>query len=418
MNKSPAAEPNTRLHGPWRQITRLAWVLVVLVSLGLFLGSALESLRAPLPTGCTVIECDPMSLTADDLALVQGSGLSDVLFTRILPGLDLLWNLSFVVVAGLIFWHRSDDWMALVLSMVLALLGTIAFSTANDDLLRTHPEWTSLAGWLDFIVYPSFLLVLLIFPDGRFVPRWTAVAVVPMLIMFVFLEVDLPYILIFIGYLGVCVYAQIYRYRRVSSPLQRQQTKWVIFGLLGAAGIMVVWLFVVSVLPPERPTLARTYFLLFGHPLIRLLGLLFPVCITIAILRYRLWDIDVIIRRTLVYSLLTLTLGLVYFGCIVVSRTLVAPLVGGSELAIVVSTLAIAALFTPLRRRIQNVIDRRFFRRKYDAAKVLAAFGTTARDETNIGQLTNELLRVVDTTVQPEFAGLWLRELGSSEAKE
>jgi hypothetical protein len=130
----------------------------------------------------------------------------------------------------------------------------------------------------------------------------------------------------------------------------------------------------------------------------------------IAILRYRLFDIDVIIRRTLVYSLLTVTLGLVYVGCIVVSRTLVAPLTGGSELAIVASTLAIAALFNPLRRRIQTIIDRRFYRRKYDAANVLAAFGTTVRDETDLDALTAAMLRVVDETVQPEFVGLWLRE--------
>jgi hypothetical protein len=134
------------------------------------------------------------------------------------------------------------------------------------------------------------------------------------------------------------------------------------------------------------------------------------VTLGIAILRYRLFDIDVIIRRTLVYSLLTLTLGMVYIGCIVVSRTLVAPLTGGSELVIVASTLAIAALFSPLRRRIQNVIDKRFYRRKYDAAKVLAAFGMTARDETDLDALTTEMLRVVDETVQPEFVGLWLRE--------
>jgi hypothetical protein len=135
-------------------------------------------------------------------------------------------------------------------------------------------------------------------------------------------------------------------------------------------------------------------------------------------MRYRLFDIEIIIRRTLVYSVLTLTLGLVYLGCIVLSRTLVAPLIGGSEvaivastLAIVASTLAIAALFNPLRRRIQNVIDRRFYRRKYDAAKVLAAFGATARDETDLEQLTAEMLRVVDETVQPEFVGLWLKQV-------
>jgi hypothetical protein len=144
-------------------------------------------------------------------------------------------------------------------------------------------------------------------------------------------------------------------------------------------------------------------------------NLSFPVfigCLTVAILRYRVFDIDVIIRRTLIYSTLSLTLGLVYLGCIVLLQQLVVPVVGGSELAIVASTLAIAALFSPLRRRIQSLIDRRFYRRKYDAAKVLAAFGVTARDETDLERLTGEMLRVVDETVQPEFVGLWLRESG------
>jgi hypothetical protein len=105
----------------------------------------------------------------------------------------------------------------------------------------------------------------------------------------------------------------------------------------------------------------------------------------------------------------------VYVGCILLSRTFVAQLVGSSELAIVASTLAIAALFTPLRRRIQNVIDKRFYRRKYDAAKVLAAFGATARDETDLEYLTAAMLRVVDETMQPEFVGLWLKDAQSVE---
>ncbi len=97
-------------------------------------------------------------------------------------------------------------------------------------------------------------------------------------------------------------------------------------------------------------------------------------------------------------------------GCILVSRALVTPYIGGSELTIVASTLVIAALFNPLRKRIQNIIDKRFYRRKYDAAKVLGAFGATARDETNLDALTGELLRALDETMQPEFVGLWLRD--------
>ena len=127
-------------------------------------------------------------------------------------------------------------------------------------------------------------------------------------------------------------------------------------------------------------------------------------------LRYRLYDIDVIINRTLVYGALTVSLGLVYIGCVVLLRQVLAPLTGSSELAIMASTLAIAALFTPLRRRIQTMIDRRFYRRKYDAAKVLAVFGATVRDETDLDALTSEMLRVIDDTMQPESIGLWLRD--------
>src|SRR5262249_9481238 len=139
-------------------------------------------------------------------------------------------------------------------------------------------------------------------------------------------------------------------------------------------------------------------------------AVLVAVAAGMAILRYRLWDIDIIIRRTLVYSLLTLTLGLVYIGCIVASRAVVAPYLGGSELTIVASTLAIAGRSAPLRRGTQNLIDRRFYRRKYDAAKVLAMFGASVRDETDLERLSAAMLQVVDETMQPEFVGLWLKE--------
>jgi hypothetical protein len=135
---------------------------------------------------------------------------------------------------------------------------------------------------------------------------------------------------------------------------------------------------------------------------------LVAVAAGIAILRYCLFGINTIIRRTLVYGRLTLTLGATYAGCILLRRTIVAPAVG-SEFAIVASMLAIAALFYPLRKRTQSFIDKRFYRRKYGAAKVLAAFGATVRDETDLDALTTELLRVVDETMQPEFVGLWLR---------
>jgi uncharacterized membrane protein len=199
----------------------------------------------------------------------------------------------------------------------------------------------------------------------------------------------------------------VHNLRTLREPMARAQVRWMALGLAGPfLGALLDGL--IGLLLPSVTSVADW---IYSNVLIALL----PLCLGIAITRYRLFDIEVIIRRTLIYSTLTLILGLVYVGCIVVSQTLVAPYIGGSDVAIVASTLAIAALFTPLRRRIQNFIDKRFYRRKYDAAKVLAAFAATARDETDLERLTAEMLRVVDETMQPEFVGLWLKDARNAE---
>ena len=205
----------------------------------------------------------------------------------------------------------------------------------------------------------------------------------------------------------------LFRYRRASG-VERQQLKWVAFTAVLAGSFLVgqqlAWLaalLVANSLGWELPGLNQS--------LENLLNVTFNVClyagVGIAILRYRLYDIDIIINRTLVYGSLTVSLALVYVGGVISLQGLLRALAGqGSQLAIVASTLAIAALFNPLRRRIQSFIDRRFYRRKYDAAKTLEVFSAKLREETDLDELNSDLVRVVRETMQPEHVSLWLRK--------
>jgi hypothetical protein len=149
--------------------------------------------------------------------------------------------------------------------------------------------------------------------------------------------------------------------------------------------------------------LSLTLTLLIALPLL-------PLSVALSILRYRLWDIDLLIRRTLVYGVLTALLALLYFGLVVLLEGVLRSLVGSSgQVATVISTLAIAALFNPLRRRIQDFIDRRFYRRKYDAEQALAAFAAAARNETDLEQLSRRLTSAIQETLQPEQVSLWIK---------
>jgi hypothetical protein len=160
----------------------------------------------------------------------------------------------------------------------------------------------------------------------------------------------------------------------------------------------------------DRPGVSKVLFALFELTVTNLSLLLIPLSIGIAILRYRLWDIDILINRTLVYGSLTATLGLVYYlGVVLLQGPLHLLTMQESPVAATASTLAVVALFMPLRRRIQKFIDRRFFRTKYNAQKILEAFGARVRDEVDLKKLSEALLEVVDETMKSSHISLWLR---------
>ena len=207
--------------------------------------------------------------------------------------------------------------------------------------------------------------------------------------------------------LAVSGAAVIVRFRR-SRGDERQQIKWFAYAVAVMVFLFAFW-FSLALAGLVRPDA-----LLWTVPP---LGL--PVAVGIAILKYRLYDIDLVINRTLVYGTLTVTLALVYLGGVVVLQETFRALTGQeSQLAIVASTLLIAALFVPLRRRVQSFIDRRFYRRRYDAARTLQDFSGRLRERTDLDDLRAELLGVVRETVQPEHASLWLRPASQPDRKE
>jgi hypothetical protein len=203
------------------------------------------------------------------------------------------------------------------------------------------------------------------------------------------------------------------RYRRAGG-MERQQLKWfALAAALGASflvGQQLIWLCAILItyaLDGEMLSLNRS----LGNLLEVAINVCLYTAVGIAMLKYRLYDIDIIINRTLVYGALTVSLALVYFGGVLSLQGLLRALTGQeSQLAIVASTLAIAALFNPLHRRIQASIDRLFYRRKYDAAKTLDEFSSKLRDETDLDALNSDLVKVVRDTMQPQHVTLWLRE--------
>ena len=274
-----------------------------------------------------------------------------------------------------------------------------------NNVAASHPELSIPAVVLSSVGTTILLLFVFLFPNGRFYPRWGYIPFLVTWATFTALgQTSLPAIIILLLLAG---YFQILRYQRASTPLERQQTKWVLLGILCLILGFPVWLlaFGGTEIPAGLPRLLAS---VGGCCLTLTLLTALPVTMAIAILRYRLWEIDLIIRRTLVYSVITALLALGYFGSVVVLEGILRGLIGGgSQAAIVLSTLLIAALFGPLRARVQALIAQRVSRRKYDAARTLAAFGASVRDNVDLDALGDRLTAVVDDTMQPAHITLW-----------
>ena len=422
IHPTASTASTARLTGHWLAMARVAWLVLVVPSLGLFVASlvlAYHQLHTVCvdPVTCTV----SMELPVSVQQALARLGLSVSGFAALLVSFFAITAAIWDAVGFLIFWRRSEDWLALLAALFLVLFNTTTLGNTFNALVFASPVFTFPLALVSFLGEVAFGLFFLLFPGGRLVPRWMWPALALLLLQTCvvnFPSPSFPYnatwpgwlaLLPAGGFFGAIIFSQIYRYRRMSTPLQRQQTKWMIFGVTVAVTVVIGILAVSLFTPTYVPTNAWGAVTVFLWPLALLL---IPLSIGFSILRYRLYDIDVLINRTLVYGTLTVLLVLIYAGLVIGLGALLRLLpgqLGQSPVVIVVSTLAIAALFQPLRHRLQAVIDRRFYRRKYDAAKIMAAFSASLRNEVDLATLSEHLVAVVKETMQPAHLSLWLR---------
>src|SRR5829696_1051905 len=319
-----ASIPATTLRGRWLLLVRAAWVVIAALALGLFVASVPAYVYNVTESG----QADWMGAPVEAPA--------GLVFTLDLLGVlaSITAALVCLTLAIVLFWRRSNDWMVVFTSSYLLLYGTIMAGPLEwaEDF---YPAWPSLA--VDVIqplllTTPTVALVAL-FPDGRFVPRWTRWLILLSILLvatILYLPLYVWSVLMLLIVLGA-IYAQVYRYRHVSTPTERQQTKWVMFGFL------LWWLLIIMAgvpytieltLPPGSPlpwwTLVSSAGWWFALSIV-------PLSLTLSILRYRLYEIDVVINRTLVYGTLTVTLGLLYFGSVASLQYIFRALTGHEE---------------------------------------------------------------------------------------
>ena len=369
----------------------------------------------------------PNEHPTDDVVLQVGFGAFAVvgaLLAARRPANAVGWIIAAVAPMVAVF-HTGDSYAAYVM-----------VTRGRPDALAVVSAW--IGNWYWYVLLVLVVIYLpLFFPDGRLPSRrWLPIAVLPAIatlgiVVFGALvdtlavneapgyEIanpigirgldraeDLPVFgvlngLLLVGAVGAGA-SVVVRFRR-SREIERQQMKWFLY---------VASFILLAPVVSRLPDIVNGIW--FDLVLVAL-----PADIGIAVLRRRLYDIDLIINRTLVYGVLSLLLGPIYFGAIVLSQTVLRALTGGvSSLAVVASTLTIAALFNPLRQRIQNFIDRRFYQKRYDAAKTLEAFSASLREETDLGELNDHLLAVVRETMQPEHVSLWMHHPGDLERSE
>jgi signal transduction histidine kinase len=360
--------------GHWLAFARGTWIILVVLTLTIFFVS-LPTYITQLQTLCVDSVCGYQQLSPGHVGSLKGIGLTTGDYTAFIVVLTSTSVILCLVVSVLIVWRRSDDRMALLVALMLVAFGPV---NATITVAESSSSWQVPNEFLTFITLSLFVLVFLLFPTGQFVPRWTRWATVVCLAG-VALSAFFPmqpygYIgqFVMIGVLPILAYIQFYRYRHVSSPVQRQQTKWVVFGLVVPIMVFVSWTLLALIVPAlsDPHSLYQVVF----YAVLACMPLSIPLTFGFAMLRYRLWDIDLIINRTLVYGALTLSVIGLYVLVVVGLGTLTQ--IQGNVLLSLLATGVIAVLFQPLRSRLQRGVNHLMYGERDDPYAVLTHLGS------------------------------------------
>jgi signal transduction histidine kinase len=384
--RTPAPADDSRLSRRTLTLLRIAWLVVTAATLALLVASV-PATFAITATPCPVDSCADGQLGPAGIRALHELGLSLGFYAGYAIALQLAFSLMYGAVAAVIFWRRSDDRMALLVSFALLTFGATTFSGLMGALVAAHPVWRVPVDCIAYTGSVAFTLFLFTFPDGRFVPawtRWVALAwVLQQLPAQLAQESPLDtrtwplglQLLMFVGFLGSVVYAQVFRYRQVSSIVQRVQTKWVVFGIsAGLAGfIFGEALDIGFARAPAAITPQSLAGQLVSAFVIYAAMLAIPAALGVAILRHRLFDVDLLINRALVYGALTVCIGGLY---VLIVGALSLALQGRGNLVVsLVATGAVAVAFQPLRERLQRGINRLIYGQRDEPYAVLSQLG-------------------------------------------
>ncbi|HNB93215.1 MAG TPA: serine/threonine-protein kinase [Saprospiraceae bacterium] len=365
---------STRLTGTPLILARLGWWSITILTF-IDLSAALYTIFIEKP----VLEKPLWFLYDDEIARLNQLGISPDFYVGYITTLAAISVLMFFAVACLIFWRRSDDWQAILISQMGITIGIGTGWAIDGPLIDTHPNWLLLPVFISLIPVIGGVIIFFTFPDGRFIPGWTRWLVLPLSLFFLGISLIAPsgtnvitksIFFTKMGVIAFSVLAQVYRYRRFSTQFQRQQTKWIIYGFI----LMILTLITHAASSPYYfPRLddlsAKIYFFVY-LPIIGVIPYYFPLFgIVFSVLRYRLWDIDFIINRSLVYGVLTALLVTLFGGSLFMVSWLFQNFSGGPIVAVAVSAAIFGFIFQPTRRQVQRFVDQRFYRIEIDYQK-------------------------------------------------